>query len=69
MAFATNRTCLYRGKEYFREVKFPSGPMPRTVLSETPLERICGQHIYSTFLANVVDKAVGERGLDGVLRN
>ena len=28
------------------------------VLSETPLEGICGQHIYTTFLANVVDVAV-----------
>ena len=28
------------------------------VLSETPLERICGQHIYSTFLADVVHRAV-----------
>ena len=28
------------------------------VLSGTPLERICGQHIFSTFLANVVDVAV-----------
>ena len=29
-----------------------------SVLSETPLEMICGQHIYSTFLADIVDRAV-----------
>ena len=29
------------------------------VFSETPLERICGQHIFSTFLADVVHRAVG----------
>ena len=28
------------------------------VLSETPLERICGQHIFSSFLADIVHKAV-----------
>ena len=36
------------------------------VLSETPLERICGQHIYSSFLANVVDVAVDS--LNGTVR-
>ena len=36
----------------------PDGAQRLAVLSETPLERICGQHILSTFLANVVDRAI-----------
>ena len=36
----------------------PHGAQCLAVLSETPLELICGQHIFSTFLAHVVDRAV-----------
>ena len=36
----------------------PHGKECLAVLSETPLEMICGQHIFSTFLANIVHRAV-----------
>ena len=36
----------------------PHGTQCLAVLSETPLELICGQHIYSTFLTHAVDRAV-----------
>ena len=36
----------------------PHGTQCLAVLSETPLDMICGQHIFSTFLADFVDRTV-----------
>jgi ankyrin repeat protein len=53
-----------RSKEQFTVGK-PSNPDNLQWLaarSRTPLEQICGQHVFSTFLANVADRAIESIG-------
>jgi ankyrin repeat protein len=40
----------------------PDNPQWLVARSRTPLEQICGQHIFSTFLANVADRAIESIG-------